>query len=81
MIDMMVKVTKAEALRRQGMQIDHYAKMYGDKIRALVAAETEADELHDGIEYPVHIVHRYVPMGCGIEGILRRSGIIDKIGY
>lgn len=62
-------MTKAEALRIQAEQIDHYAKFYGDGIRAIIAAATTADQLPDG-EHPVTLINRHIPRGGRLEQLI-----------
>jgi hypothetical protein len=64
----MIKLTKAEALRIQAAQIEHYAAMWGDDVRTVVAAATTADALEDGVEYDVVIINRHIPRGGFIRG-------------
>ena len=63
-------LTKAKALEIQAEQIDHYAKFYGEHIRELVAAATQADKLEDGIEYDISDINRYIPRGAFIEALI-----------
>lgn len=66
-------ITKAEALRIQAEQIDHYAAIYGEWIREAVAAKTNAAALADG-EHDVVTVNRHIPRGGFIEAIIERHG-------
>lgn len=67
---MTITLTKAEALRIQATQLDHYADMYGEWIRAAVAARTNADVLPDDVAISVIEVNRCIPRGGAIEGIV-----------
>lgn len=67
---MPVMMTKAQALEIQAKQLDHYAKYYGEHIRALVAAATTADQLEDGVEYPSWTINRHIPRGGAIEFLI-----------
>lgn len=67
---MTVMMTKAQALAIQRVQVDHYAKHYGEHVRALVAAATSADALQDGVEYPSWEINRHIPRGGAIESLI-----------
>jgi hypothetical protein len=69
----MIKMTKADALRRQAEQIEHYVAQYGAWVREAVAAETTADQLADG-EHFVSDINRHIPRGGAIEFIIERRG-------
>jgi hypothetical protein len=77
----MITLTKAEALRRQALQVDHYAAAWGEAGRAAVAAHTHPEELEDDVAYPVHIVHRAIPMGGRIESIIIDLGLKPGGGF
>jgi hypothetical protein len=66
-------LTKTEALKIQAKQLDHYAAVYGDEIRARVAAITHP-ELLDNEQHPMWEVHRHIPCGASIERILIEMG-------
>ena len=63
-------MTKAQALEIQRVQVEHYAKHYGEHVRALVAAATTADALQDGVEYPSWTINRHIPRGASIEYLI-----------
>lgn len=65
-----IRMTKARALEIQAQHVEHYVAIYGPHVRSLVAQATTADELLDGIEYPVPIVNRHIPRGAAIEALI-----------
>ena len=65
-----ITLTKSEALRIQSEQLEHYATMFGQDVRAIVAQATHATRLVDGREYDVVEVNRYIPRGGGIEHLI-----------
>lgn len=64
-----MRMTKAEALRIQAEQVAHYAGIYGEHVRELVAAATTADQLPDG-EHDVVTINRHIPRGGAIEWLI-----------
>lgn len=66
----MIKLTKSEALAIQATQIDHYAGIYGERVRDIVRGATTADVLSDGVEYDVVIINRHIPRGEWIEHLI-----------
>jgi hypothetical protein len=67
-------MTKADALRIQAEQIEHYAGIYGSWVRDVIARETHADCLADG-EHDVVEINRCIPRGAFIEFIIERHGL------
>jgi hypothetical protein len=74
-----IKMTKAEALRIQGEQLDYYCRNMTEEqqaeLRRRIAAETTADQLEDGVEYSVATVNRCIPRGTDIEREAIRDGV------
>lgn len=64
-----MQMTKAEALKIQAMQIEHYAQQRGEYVRQLVANATNADTLPEGL-HEVYIVNRHIPRGGAIEYLI-----------
>jgi hypothetical protein len=67
----MFTMTKAEALKIQADHIAWYNRngafpWLADK----VASMTTANELQDGVEYPVHVINKHIPRGGDIEYLL-----------
>jgi hypothetical protein len=62
-------LTKAEALRIQAEQVEHYARCYGPHVRELVAAATTAHLLPDG-EHDIVTINRHIPRGGAIEWLI-----------
>lgn len=64
----MFTMTKAEALRIQREQVEWYSRT-GDRpwLAEKVAAMTTADELQDGVQYPVYVINKHIPRGGEIE--------------
>jgi hypothetical protein len=75
----MFKMTKADALARQATQVDHYAALYGDWVRAAVAEATRAAMLPDDGLIDVVEVNRYIPRGGAIEAIIERHGYRTQV--
>lgn len=71
-----ITMTKAQALEIQARQVEHYSFVCPD-IAAKVAAITTADELEDGVAYPVAVINKHIPRGGAIEGL---CGIRDQGG-
>jgi hypothetical protein len=72
----MITITKRRALEIQAEQVAHYASIYGDEVRLIVAAETRADLLpEEDVEYDVVIVNRAIPRGGFIEALIERHGL------
>lgn len=71
---MNITITKADALRIQAEQVEHYAAHYGDWVRQAVAAMTHADQLPDEGEHDIVIVNRCIPRGGAIEALIERHG-------
>ena len=69
----MITLTKAEALRIQAEQVEWYANLYGEHVRAIVAAATHADRLQDGIDYDVVEINRHIPRGGRIESLIGKE--------
>ena len=67
----MLTLSKTRALEIQAEQIEHYAAMYGDAVRVLVAAATRAHMLSDDGEHDIVLVNRYIPRGGKIGYIIR----------
>jgi hypothetical protein len=66
---MNMKMTKARALQIQAEHVDHYASIYGDKVRSIVSAATNADALTEG-EHDIFVINRYIPRGGAIEALI-----------
>jgi hypothetical protein len=66
-------MTKADALRRQAEQVEHYARTHGPRLVELVAAATTADQIPDG-EHPITLINRHIPRGGAIEAIIATMG-------
>lgn len=64
-----ITLTKAEALRIQSEQVEHYVAQYGDWVREVVAAATSADELADG-SHEVVTINRHIPRGGALESLI-----------
>ena len=67
----MLTLSKTRALEIQAKQVEHYVAMYGDVVRMLVAAATQAHMLPDDGEHDIVLVNRYIPRGGWIERIIR----------
>lgn len=65
----MFTMTKGEALEIQQRQIAHYKPLCAN-IAELVAAQTTADQLQDGVMYPVNVINRHIPRGGAIEALI-----------
>ncbi len=63
-----ILLTKAEALKIQSDQVAHYLHLRADLAEA-VAAKTTADQLQDGVKYPVQIINKHIPRGGCIEAL------------
>lgn len=63
-----IMMTKAEALEIQQRQIAHYLHLRADLAEA-VAAITTADQLDEGVKYPVRVINRNIPRGGRIEAL------------
>jgi hypothetical protein len=62
-------MSKADAMRIQAEQIEHYARCYGSHVRELVAAATTAHLLADG-EHDMAMINRHIPRGGSIEWLI-----------
>jgi hypothetical protein len=62
-------MTKAEALKIQAEQVAHYSK-YRSDLAEVVAAITTADQLEDGVYYPIQEINERIPRGADIEKLL-----------
>lgn len=69
---MKITMTKADALAKQAEQVEHYAKMWGDEVREVVARATTAEALDDGIAYDIVTINRHIPRGGAIEMLMGR---------
>jgi hypothetical protein len=65
----MISITKAEALAIQAQHVDHYAAIYGEHVRALVASATTAHMLPDGA-HDIVTINRHIPRGGAIEWLI-----------
>lgn len=65
-------MTRADALRIQAEQVDHYAKQHGEFVRELVASATTADALEDKA-HPVRVINEHIPRGGAIEDLIARA--------
>ena len=69
---MNITMTKAEALKIQADHVAWYSRLMPG-LAEKVAAMTTADELQDGVQYPVRVINEHIPRGgdiehlCGIE--------------
>ncbi len=63
-----ITMTKARALEIQRQQVAHYVHFRAD-LAQVVAAATTADQLLDGVEYPVQIINKHIPRGGAIEAM------------
>lgn len=63
-----IKLTKARALEIQRQHIAHYLHLRAD-LAEVVAAMTTADQLEDGIEYPILTINQHIPRGGDIEAL------------
>lgn len=62
-----ITMTKAEALRIQAEHIAWYAPKYAGNLAEAVARITTADQLEDGVEYPIITINEHIPRGGSIE--------------
>ena len=62
-----IKMTKAEALEIQARHVEWYASKYPGNLAEAVAKMTTADQLEDGVEYPIIIINQHIPRGGVIE--------------
>lgn len=71
----MFKLTKTHALEIQAKQVDHYAAIYGARVREIVAAATHAERLDGEGPHDVVTVNRHIPRGGSIESLIERAGL------
>lgn len=63
-----ITLTKDKALEIQRKHVEHYKHLRAD-LPEVVAAATTADQLLDGVEYPVQIINKHIPRGGVIEAM------------
>jgi hypothetical protein len=65
---MNIKMTKSEALKIQAEHIAWYESKYAPgNLAEVVAGMTTADQLEDGVEYPIITINQHIPRGGSIE--------------
>jgi hypothetical protein len=62
-----ITMTKAEALKIQAEHVAWYASKYAGNLAEVVASMTTADQLEDGVEYPIITINEHIPRGGAIE--------------
>jgi hypothetical protein len=62
-----ITMTKQQALKIQAEQVAWYAPKYVGNLAEVVAGMTTADQLEDGVEYPIITINEHIPRGGAIE--------------
>lgn len=74
----MITLTRDAALKIQAKQVAHYARNHPEiDVAGIVAANTNADMLTDGVEYDVVTVNRCIPRGGAIEMLIGKFHLYD----
>ena len=71
----MIAITKERALAIQTAQVEHYAGLYGDQVREIVAAATTADQLRHDVAYDIATINRHIPRGGFIEALIDKASL------